>query len=536
MTRGLLLGLGLSACRNPRETCDALDELGLDGSVAVEAGPAEEMPAFALGAEYMQLGLGQSYAEAGVRWAKTRLEVFAWGATEPRRPRGGEHEYNWSCTDAFVADWQQAGVVNLQSYLHPYNAWGSEGKRDYRPREKRRDDYRDWVTAIIERYDGDGEQDAPGLVRPVRHWVVGGEWTGFWPEDDADNYLDVLERTSEAARAASPEVKLGAIPLLLPDLFQGNEPSEAEIEAAAAETPFYRNSVDEALRILDRPDLFDYLDVHSLGDYTELPPMAAWLGARMAERGYTAPIWIDDAFPIGFLANDANWPAFYPVTEGDYDAVLDALLDVARGDEAATAWIRALCAHGTVHKTVTALGEGYAGVQLGNTEDWMPDEGENLRETQVRLIGASTAMGMVDVVHDGFDNSDVRQAGAPRAAWQNLALLASELDRLGLNGDVAPADFSAERLGGNTGARGYAFESDGQRLWVLWAEDGVLQLPGEDEDAVETTLNLPDGVEAVELTWGSVAGEAPEVQQVATPDGALELELDSRPVFVRPAG
>lgn len=539
MSRWIVASLALGACRNPVEVCPDVSELGADPSVTAGAGPEEGMPTFALGAEYIQSGLGATYGDAGLRWAKTRLEVFAWGATEPRKPRGGEHEYNWTCTDAQVVEWQQAGVVNIQSYLHPYNTWGSEGRNDYAPKDKWRQDYRAWVGALIERYDGDGADDAPGLVRPVQHWVIGGEWTGFWPQDDADNYLDVLEMTSDEARAAYEDVQIGAIPLFVPDLFEGNEPTDAEIEARAEEAQHYRNSVSEALEILDRPDLFDYVNVHSLGDYTELPPMASWLRARMAERGYEVPIWIDDAFPIGFLANDANWPPFYPVTEDRYEEVFEVLSTVASGTDTSgenTAWIRQLCADGAIHKIATALGEGYAGIQLGNTEDWMPDEGRALRMTAARLIGAAAMMGMTDVTHDGMSNADVREPGAPRAAYYNLELMAEQLDRLGLQSDAAPESFLAERIGGTTGTRGYRFESDGQLLWVLWAEDGVLQLPGEAEETESYSLTLPDGVDAVELTWGSRSGERPTSEVVTPEDGAVQLELDSTPVLVVPAG
>src|SRR5690348_12686503 len=64
---------------------------------------------FAFGVEYTELGLAAPFGAAGVRWAKTRLEAFAWGAVEPVAPIEGHHTYNWSCTDALVAEYQKAG-------------------------------------------------------------------------------------------------------------------------------------------------------------------------------------------------------------------------------------------------------------------------------------------------------------------------------------------------------------------------------------------------------------------------------------------
>lgn len=100
--------------------------------------------------------------------------------------------------------------------------------------------------------------------------------------------------------------------------------------------------------MFDHAELFDYYDVHALGDYTELPPLMRWMRAQMADRGYDRPIWFDDAFPAGVLANGASYPANYPVTAASYPAVYDLLRAVAReetvGDyspEVATAWVRA---------------------------------------------------------------------------------------------------------------------------------------------------------------------------------------------------
>ena len=59
---------------------------------------------FALGIEYTERGLAEPFGAAGITWAKTRLEAFAWGAIEAKAPIGGAHSYDWSCTDALVLE------------------------------------------------------------------------------------------------------------------------------------------------------------------------------------------------------------------------------------------------------------------------------------------------------------------------------------------------------------------------------------------------------------------------------------------------
>lgn len=507
-----------------------------------ETGSPPPTGGFALGVEYTQLGLAEAYAPTGVGWAKTRLEVFEWGASEPAAPVGGRHTYDWSCTDAHVLAWQEAGILQVQSYLSPKSAWGSVDAAgavvgDIAPAAAHVEDLRAWVGALVERYDGDGVDDAPGLRAPVHHWVIGPEWTGFWPSGDADAYIAFAEVAVEAARAADADVVVGAMPMLFADEFVGNEPTDAEIEARMGAPYTLRNDNTGIEAMLDRPDLFDAYDVHALGDYTELPPLLRWLRAQMESRGYSRPIWLDDAFPAGILANGAGFPANYPVTDATYADAYDLLRAVAREEtvgrfapDDAAAWVQAYYGAHTVKKVATALGEGAAGIMLGNTEDWFYDAGApSVRDATVFLIGGAATMGMIDVTHGGaYDVCDTRTAGGPRPAWTNLGLLAPVIAAL-------PPD-TVERLGEAEGARGYRFESAGEPWWVLWSEDGALHLPGDAaESPTEMTVVLPEGVDAVDVTTAVTRAGEPTTERVTATDGAVTLPLTSTPVIVRVA-
>ena len=509
---------------------------GGDGHVTDAGGgvPAVDFPAFALGVEYTSPGLGPVYGATGVRWAKTWLEAFSWGAIEPSAPSGNIHTYSWTNTDAMIRDYQSAGVTHIQSYLGSSSPWGSRSSRDAMPKPERMADYRAWVRALIERYDGDGIDDMPGLVEPVRYWVVGGEWSGFWGSDNPQDYLELLDATREEARSASADTKLGAIPFLLIDVFQGNDPTAAEVEQRLVDPPpGFRNSTAGMRAILDRPDLFDFVDVHSLGDYTELPPLLTWFRAQMTARGYAKPIWIDDAFPMSFLANyhpspNVGWPAMYPVTEQTYPEVYDLLVDVAKLQEPAytpaARWIRAETASGLVKKVVTALGEGAVGIQIGNTEDWMHDALGGARHLTVNLIGAAAMMGLVDVTHaGGYAPGDMRIAGPPRPAYDNLRLLVEKF------GDGRFDNI--ERIE-TAGVRGYRFVRGSVSSWVIWHEDDVLQLPPAVETPVAVTLPVPDGVASVTVTHALTEPGSALIETVAAESGSIPLELTSTPVFI----
>ena len=524
----------------PDTTVDASSDTSPDTDVTVA--PSD---AFALGVEYTEHGLGPIYGQAGVRWTKTHLEEFRWGAVEPSPPVGGVHSYDWRCTDDTVRTWQAAGVVDIMSYLVPDSLWGSSkvetilGKEvptDLLPKPEHMDDYVAWVGALAERYDHDGVDDMDGLVAPIRFWVVGAEWTGFWPTGDADDYLTLLTATRDALLAADPEAKIGLIPFMLVDVFEGNAPSEAEIALRLADPPpNWRKSTAGMMRLLDHPELFDFVDVHSLGDYTEVPPTLSWFRAQMAARGYERPIWFDDAFPIGYLANfhigGAGLPAWYPVTEAQYQSVYDLLVAVAKLAEPAYTpamrWIRAEVAAGLVKKVVVAAGEGAAGIQIGNTEDWMTDREAGLRHGVVNFIGAAAMMGLVDVTHPaGYAGCAERTAGARRPGWYNLARLAT-----------AFADTTTvTRIDGlATGVWAYRFRRASGDLVVAWHEDGVLQLPGESETPVSVTIPWTSK-DRVRVTPATTDPDIPEPSTVERPvvGGVVTLELTSVPVFVEP--
>ena len=505
--------------------------------------PEDPWPGFALGVTAAEDGLAPMYGATGVGWARLPDAVFRWGDIEPDPPDGGPHVYDWSCADALVTGYQTAGIADLQASLSPRSAWGSvsvddsgadpPADGDVMPLPDRMDDYRAWVRATVERYDADGEDDMPGLTAPIRHWLVEREWSpAAWPSDDHLDYLTLAEATAGEARAAYPEVRLGNAPLLLWEVFEGNEPSDEEIDARLAGAPLAHNSVAGVEAILDRPDLFDFLAVQSRGDYTELPPTLRWLREGMVARGYVHPIWVTASPGVGPLAVADGFPALFPVTAEQQAAILTALADLAAlEDPAATEardWLDARTAVGLVHKAVTALGEGAVGVQLASTEDLLPDDDIPLRTAAVDRLGAAAAQGMLDVTHEGGLAPCVpRTPLGLRPAYRNLELLA---DKLG-DGDF---DICCT-VGGLDGVRGYKFERAGYALYVLWWEDGVLELPGEVEipQSYSLPLQCAEDEATVTVAVTEPAAPPPVPEQVSLEDDcSLYLELTSTPVFI----
>jgi hypothetical protein len=523
----LVVALLTGACTARSDTAAPTSAATLTARSADATAPAGGSgSSFALGVEYTELGLAQPFGAAGITWAKTRLEAFAWGAIEAKAPVGGSHSYDWSCTDALVLEYQRAGMVNLQSYISTVSAWGNEGARAPAASPAHVDDLRAFVSALVERYDADGRDDVPGLPAGVHDWVVGGEWTGYWQSRNADDYLAMLRVASAAIRAADPTARVGAIPFMLYDVFGGG-PNASEVQRRLTDpAPSFRNSTKGMLQIIDASDLWDYLDIHSLGDYTEIEPTILWMREQLMARHLDRPIWIDDAFPTSLMVNrplpTTGWPTFAPVVDGRADAVHDALVAVADRDERATAWLEAEVAKGVVHKTVAAFAAGVRGINVGNTEDWVHDDIASLRRLNANLLGAAAFSGLIDVVHGaGYQACQPRRTGAPRPALANLSLLT-----------VALRDATAvERVASPPQVRAYRVVRAGGVAYIVWAEDGVLQVPGESEPAVAYSLAVT-GSTKVRVRLAAIDSTTIAETTRDTVNGAVSLMLTSRPVIV----
>ncbi len=113
--------------------------------------------------------------QAGSGWVTTM--VF-WSDIEPNEPVSGTHTYDWTKYDTKFSNAKAAG---MQVYVlfggNP--SWAAPSAWGVLP-PSRLPDLANVVAATVERYDGDGFQDAPGgLV--VNNW-------SFYAEEDAQQY------------------------------------------------------------------------------------------------------------------------------------------------------------------------------------------------------------------------------------------------------------------------------------------------------------------------------------------------------------
>ncbi len=483
---------------------------------------------FAFGVEYAVPGLAAIYAQTGARSTRTAAETFGWGELEPNAPRTpGQHDYAWSKVDRYISEYQNAGFNQISIYTTAFNNWASSKPKHHFPDAKFMTDYEAYVANLVERYDGDGKNDMPGLKYPILDYVIEREWTEFFP-GTIDEYLQLITIAHRAVKQANPQARVWLVPFMMIDVFDRN-PGASEIERRTKINYTFRHPVAETQKLLTHPELFDVVEIHSLADYTELDSTAAWLRAEMRKSGYDKPIFIGDGMGISQMiwanglrafapnATDADFLAFAPIRSNDPIRVIklfDAMKDPKNAEhDPATRWFRSEHAKALPKKFAAAIHAGYIGMNV-----WALADIALLQEP--RVTGSWFFMGMIEA-QPGLVTWT---PGAPRPAYYALKTTieklmdASSVERLNLGGTVVA----------------YRFVVRGNPIIIAWNEPGRIYFPGENEPSV--SANLP--VAAANMTVTRVITEigisTPHIETAKSVNGSIRLTLDSTPVYVEP--
>ncbi len=175
-----------------------------------------------MGSEGNQEHYRGAFTDLGLTWMRPHPGPFSWDVVEPSQGEG----YDFSRTDAMVISMQELGAPMVVT-IWPYATWDQQywmEQPDWQPSQGFSEElplsrykphdmaaYRAFVQALVERYDGDGIDDMPGLTMPIKYWEALNEpETSDWAllnffKGDAADYLEVLQATRQAVEAADPQ-------------------------------------------------------------------------------------------------------------------------------------------------------------------------------------------------------------------------------------------------------------------------------------------------------------------------------------------
>ena len=161
--------------------------------------------------------LGQEFDVPG-GWIRPHPGEFLWSEIQPTPDR-----WDWGRVDWHVNTWQDRRLAILGT-LWPFAQWDQENchandpeiqpvlhrlpTKLFAPCDEEK--FVGWLTAVVERYDGDGVEDMPGLAYPIRHWEVANEPSmqgghGHFFQGTSADYLSMLRLAFETITTADPE-------------------------------------------------------------------------------------------------------------------------------------------------------------------------------------------------------------------------------------------------------------------------------------------------------------------------------------------
>ena len=227
------------------------------------------------------------FADTGAKWAR------AWtGVPDPSSPTYEEfYPRRWNRLDEWTTVHGECGAQTIPCV--------NTGRTRVFPKE-RHDSWRKGLIEMVERYDGDGVDDMPGLKRPIRYWQFSNEWTWRW-QGTLEEFVEFYRISHEAVLEADPEAKvvLGGMTaidaLAFVDgytgegfiVYQGKALSPEDVRGIP-EYEKQRAFIESVLK--EAAPYFDIVSFHKYGKYQNIPGCVAWLRDKMASLGYSKPI------------------------------------------------------------------------------------------------------------------------------------------------------------------------------------------------------------------------------------------------------
>lgn len=477
---------------------------------------------FALGVEYLpMLPVAEIYGKTGVKWAKSA--GIEWNLIEPEPPdKKGNRFYRWELLDKVILEWQRAGIVHLQLWLKCTAKWATRNVSTHTrsltrrasspPKKGHWDDYAEFIRNIVERYDKDGRDDAPGLLYPVEHFQIEAEAQhhGQW-QGTVNEYLKLLETAYKAAKKANPHSKIILSGFTFLDLLD-DMPSRETLLKRVKNMRTLGDSFAFNSKILSRPDIFDQVAFNYLTDYKAIYGCTGWIRAQMRKYGYEKPIWASDAFS-GLLIyhSDLNTPfpsratrekLFQALTNGrnrDYHGVIN--------------WFRTNQSVVMAKKILVSMETGLIGINIGNTKDWTA-----AWKLDSHYQKSTAPMGLVDLEVRG--NKIVSWQGRP--AYYTLKFLVSTLKDVN---EIA-------RLTAPEGIYAYKITMKGKPLFAMWFDDNKEHLPG--EDMGQTTVSLRTNSNTIQITSVVIdcGIEKPEWRSLFAKGETFTFSLSEIPLFI----
>ena len=499
----------------PKEDPDAEPGVPTEGNILI-------------GVEYVNvvgsLGKGnvpEFIGQTGAQVVKHVPFQLNWGEMQ----RSAKAGYYFGRMDGFVKTYQGAGIPQIMLCLMSHSKWASKEVAKKKrivnpvPKPEAQVAYVNWIRSVVERYDGDGVSDMPGLRFPIRLVEIGAELSALEPEP-IEEYVEMLELAFGAVRQASPDV-LVAHAAFLPTLAFRDDPEPGEYEAGFASVPqrITPHSLDSMRAVLQRPDLFDVVNFHSVGHVSEIERIVPWLRWEMEQRGYEKPIIISDSSTSPLVAFGSPTVCegdpqemgilFPPATEDDRCRLASYFHALHKKNLMMLEWTYEMAAADLVKRVVIAAEQGVTLINVGFIEDLVNEDPPLGRED----IGIGSWAGMFDLRNKRPRPSffALKQLTRQLRNYQKVERIKSDDDQI----------------------RTYRVLSGNKReLWIAWLEPDKVLLPGDPYPKFEVDLPVKASSVIVE-PMGKRLGHASGARKTKmVSKNGVTVHLRPTPIYV----
>lgn len=470
--------------------------------------------------------------------------------------------------DDIITVFQNHGF-SLTPYLNCNASWAFPSKNitqgEAAPDSAYEQYWIDFIKAVVERYDGDGVDDMPGLVIPIRYYVYTGEivyggsgkgdaeWGPYW-FDTVDNLLRLHRITYQAINEADPSgnTKVVSAGAILFDLF-ADFPDYPEFDPIDPNSTIRKRLSGENYRSSTYTAGWDSLKkmLVSFGDdqdgiecdYIGWHPHFGW---RVIDQEFALihyytgnkPIYVDDMWTnissIGYnlgvsIPGFAQFhaPAWPPENSewakeiyGDFPNILFSGLDphgtllteLLNSNPEITAWYYGRHAREIVKSFVTAFGEGAERACLSGTND--------LTEVRNFLFGSIGWINLLGIRGEGYPE---------KPGYYTYKLLFEKLHDFTEVEKIHVSDDPRTRV--------YKFQRSSGPISVLWSETGEApsNLDYRNNPTGEyvsfKTANGADSLKLIHIITDT-SNVIPEERMIYEQNGQFSIQLGYEPFFI----